>query len=101
MGAGSGLSSAVKGHPKWENCVDAFGLRFERVRIEGAGVVDDVQIMNPVKISEHVTRAKSDGIPVAQVMIDPLCLESKTFLGREKATIVIKVMYSNLEAADH
>ena len=59
--------------------IDAIRLRFEGIRIECRSIVGYVKIVNPIKVSEHVARAETDGIPLFQVSIDPLSLASKTF----------------------
>ena len=98
LGAGSRERGPTR-NPEWENRADPVGLRFEWVGVERAGVVGDVQIVNPVKVSEHVTGSETDGVPFFQVVVDPLSLESKTLTRGEKVTVVIKVVDTHLEAA--
>jgi hypothetical protein len=60
--------------PKTEISSGPVRLRFEGIRVERAGVIGDVEIMDPLKFSKHVAE-RNPPPPILQVTVDPLGFE--------------------------
>src|SRR5205085_8840272 len=90
----SRLSAVMTGrwHPKRENGVSAFWLRFEGIGIEGGGVITNVQVMQPLQVVKHETRPESARAPFVKIMIDVSRVPAKGAPGSEQASVVSEIM---------
>jgi hypothetical protein len=83
--------------PKWEYGTDSVGLGFEGVGVEGGTVVLDVEVVEPIELTEHEPGAEPDDVPVVEVTVDVLGVITEGIAGSEQFAVVMEVMDADFE----
>ena len=84
--------------PEREYRIDAFGLGFEWVGVESRGIVLNIQIVRPIEIVVHKSRAEAARTPFLDVLIDSDGLTGKFGACPIKLPIMVKIMDPNFKS---
>ena len=96
-GIGLGVVGCLR-DPEWENSTCAIWLGFERICIERGTVVLDVEISQPIEVSEHETGTEPRSTPFFQITIDLLRFALEVRPGGVEFAIVMQVVDADLKS---
>ena len=74
-----------------------FRLRLEWVGIEGRHVILDIELMQPVEVVEHESRAKTNCLPILEISIDPNRVFPEFSRRTKQSAVVSQVVHAYLE----
>src|SRR5258706_6132588 len=81
-----------------ENGINAVGLGFEGVGVEGRSVVAGIDVVQPVEIMEHRAGTKSRCAPFLQIAVDDRGLPGEFTAAAIQAAVVAQIMNTDFEA---
>src|SRR6185503_1153051 len=85
-------------NPEWKNRIDTIGLRFERIGVERRGIVEHLEVVNPIEVVVHEARTKADRVPLLEVLIDLLCATPKAGPRPIQLAIMLEIMNADFES---
>src|ERR1039457_4386352 len=85
--------------PEGEDGPDSIRLGLEGIRVKRGAIVLHAELVQPRQLVLHQRRAKSAGIPLPEILIDPRRFPCEFGLGVIEFSIVVQTVYSDFESA--
>ena len=94
-------SSIAPPHDERKYRVDAVGLGFKGIRVEGRGIIFDIEIKDPFQIVQHGRGSEPYCIPLPQILVDQLCPLFEFLARMIVFPVVIQPMHADLKPVFH